>query len=249
LGGIIRKHPDPAMGNPTVNDINTHVAAHFQRNLVIRQLRARPRLFSSVLLAILTAIFLPYGLAYHLATRLLVVWNAGVGVYLLLAAIMVARATPEHMRWRARIQGEGRFVILGAVVLSSVACLAAIFAQLSLVKDLHGLSKTLHVMLAAVTIASAWAFIHLMFALHYAHEYYGDRGQKGNGGLLFPGTENPDYMDFLYFAAVIGTSGQTADVSFTSPHLRRIGFYHCTLAYAFNTTILALTINIASGLL
>ncbi|MES2049282.1 MAG: DUF1345 domain-containing protein [Pseudomonadota bacterium] len=67
-------------------------------------------------------------------------------------------------------------------------------------------------------------------------------------GLAFPGGHAPDYGDFLYFACVIGTSGQTADVSFTCRFMRRIGTVHCVLAFIFNTTLLALTINIASGL-
>ena len=69
------------------------------------------------------------------------------------------------------------------------------------------------------------------------------------GGLLFPGTDNPDYADFLYYAYIIGTSGQTADVSITSQPMRRISLMHCVLAYIFNTTVLALTINLAAGLL
>jgi len=68
-------------------------------------------------------------------------------------------------------------------------------------------------------------------------------------GLIFPGTSLPDYADFLYFSCVIGTSAQTADVSFSSSVLRRIGTVHCILAFFFNTTILALTINIASDLI
>lgn len=220
-----------------------------QRSLVLRVIRARPRLFASALIAGLTLALLPQAMAPHLASRLLLSWNAGVCSYLLLAAIMVARATPAHMRWRARIEDEGRRMILAGVVLATLACLVAIFVQLALARDLHGLLKYAHIALAALTMASAWAFVHLIFALHYAHDFYSDRGQNGNSGLLFPGTENPDYLDFIYFAAVIGTSGQTADVSFTSPHLRRIGLCHCVLAYAFNTTVLALTINIASGLL
>jgi uncharacterized membrane protein len=59
----------------------------------------------------------------------------------------------------------------------------------------------------------------------------------------------PDYWDFLYFSAVIGTSGQTADVSFTSKAMRRTGLVHCVLAYFYNTTVLALTINIAASLM
>jgi uncharacterized membrane protein len=72
--------------------------------------------------------------------------------------------------------------------------------------------------------------------------------QDAHGGLEFPGGQPPDYGDFLYFSCVIGTSGQTADVSFTSRKMRRTGTLHCILAFFFNTTLVALTINIASGL-
>jgi len=88
-----------------------------------------------------------------------------------------------------------------------------------------------------------------MFALHYAHDYFATEVRGGHGGLEFPGGHPPDYGDFLYFAVVIGTSGQTADVSFSRRPMRRTGTVHCVLAYFFNTTLVALTINIASGLL
>jgi uncharacterized membrane protein len=87
-----------------------------------------------------------------------------------------------------------------------------------------------------------------MLALHYAHDYYVCVFHGEPGGLEFPGGHMPDYGDFLYFASVIGTSGQTADVSFTSRKMRRTGMIHCVLAFFFNTTVVALTINIASGL-
>jgi uncharacterized membrane protein len=85
--------------------------------------------------------------------------------------------------------------------------------------------------------------------LHYAHDFYAARARGKPVGLTFPGTELPDYGDFLYFACIIGTSGQTADVSFTTSAMRRTGLLHCVLAFFFNTTLVALTINIASGLL
>jgi uncharacterized membrane protein len=87
-----------------------------------------------------------------------------------------------------------------------------------------------------------------MFALHYAHDFYMTDQHGTHGGLEFPGEPAPDYADFLYFACIIGTSAQTADVSFTSRKMRRNGIVHCVLAFFFNTTLLALTINIASGL-
>jgi len=59
----------------------------------------------------------------------------------------------------------------------------------------------------------------------------------------------PVYADFFHFACVIGTSGQTADISFSGRALRPVGTLHCVLAFFFNTTVLALSINVAAGLL
>jgi len=89
----------------------------------------------------------------------------------------------------------------------------------------------------------------VMFALHYAHEFYAATLDGRPGGLQFPDEPKPDYLDFLYFSAVIGTSGQTADVTITSRAMRRVGLLHCVLAFLFNTSLVALTINVASSLL
>jgi uncharacterized membrane protein len=152
------------------------------------------------------------------------------------------------MRTRALQQDEGRLLVLAFVVAAALMCIGAIVAELAVAKDFHGQLRYTHMALAALTIASSWAFTHVMFALHYAHDYYASEIHGEHGGLEFPGGQAPDYADFLYFASVIGTSGQTADVSFSSRKMRRTGMVHCVLAFFFNTTLLALTINIASGL-
>ena len=130
-----------------------------------------------------------------------------------------------------------------------LASLVAIVAELGSIKSLAGEAKTLHLVLAAATVASSWLFMHLMFAMHYAHDYYLSQRRGQEPGLAFPQEPSPDYWDFLYFSAVIGTSGQTADVSFTSKTMRRTGLVHCVLAYFYNTTVLALMINMAAGLM
>lgn len=134
------------------------------------------------------------------------------------------------------------------MVTAAIVSLGAIVAELAVAKDIHGTLRYAHIGLAALTILSSWAFTQVMFALHYAHDYYVSEVRGNPGGLAFPGGHAPDYGDFLYFACVIGTSGQTADVSFTSRVMRRTGLVHCVLAFFFNTTLVALTINIASGL-
>jgi uncharacterized membrane protein len=94
-----------------------------------------------------------------------------------------------------------------------------------------------------------------MFALHYAHDYFAaeenldDGPDRLRGGLKFPETENPDYYDFLYFSYVIGVAAQTADVEITSKGMRKTALVHCVLAFFFNSAVLALTINIAAGLM
>ena len=221
---------------------------NWQHHRVLRLVRARPRIFIAAAAAITVGVLVPTVLVGHLVTRLLVAWNVGTCFYVLLAAIMMSRSTQGHMRSRARIQDDGKVVILILVVISAVASLVAIAAELAVVKDMHGLLKVAHITLAGLTVISSWAFIQVMFALHYAHEYYAALSQNKPKGIQFPDEEQPDYGDFFYFSAIIGTSGQTADISFTSKSMRRLGSVHCILAYLFNTTVLALLINIGASL-
>lgn len=212
-------------------------------------IRHRPRLFSCIAIGGCIALVMPESLAQHTITRGIIAWNAGAIMYLLLAARMMFWSSHERMRQRALEQDEGSVVILTLVILAAIVCIVAIVAQLSVTKEMHGWLKVDHVALAAVTIATSWAFTQTMFALHYAHDYYVAVARNQHGGLEFPENHLPDYGDFLYFSCVIGTSGQTADVSLCSRRMRRIGLVHCVLAFFFNTTLLALTINIASGVI
>ena len=217
-------------------------------NPLIQAIRARPRLIGSFAVGVLLVRYLPPQWASQLLTRLLVAWDAGVCLYLLLVLWMIFGSSHEKMRQRAQQEDAGKYLVLALVVLSSIASLAAIGAQLAVVRDMHGIERYPHLALAGLTIVSSWLFTHIMFALHYAHDYYQAVARGHSGGVVFPGDEPPLYGDFLYFSCVIGTSGQTADVSFASRHMRGIGTLHCILAFFFNTTILALTINIAAGL-
>lgn len=191
---------------------------------------------------------LPAALAQQTFTKAIIGWNTGACLYLLLAARMMFWSTHERMRTRALQQDEGRVLVLAFVVAAAMMCIGAIVAELAVVKNIQGTLRYAHIALAALTIASSWAFTQVMFALHYAHDYYACEVRGQHGGLEFPGGHPPDYGDFLYFACVIGTSGQTADVSLSSRRMRRTGLVHCVLAFFFNTTLVALTINIASGL-
>ena len=230
-----------------------HETMLFQRHKVLRHFVARPRLALCALLGFVALAAMPG--SWQLSTRLLLAWNTGIWVYLAAAFVMMFRATEQNIRRRAVVTDESRFVVLILTIVAAVASIGAIIAQLAATKDMHGILRVWHIGLAAATIVSAWAFIHVVFAQHYAHEYFVERASEQElppefrGGLQFPGVGSPDYSDFLYFSFVIGVAGQTADVAVCTRQMRRVTLGHCVLSFFFNTTVLALTINIAAGLI
>lgn len=97
----------------------------------------------------------------------------------------------------------------------------------------------------------SWLLVHTIFASHYARDYYKtgkSLSQWKKDGLDFPSDNEPDYWDFLYFSFVIGMTSQTSDVEVTSREIRRLALLHGVLAFFFNTTIVAMTINIIAGI-
>ncbi len=109
--------------------------------------------------------------------------------------------------------------MLTLTVAAAVASVAAIFLELINVSGMPRGDQTLHLALAVGTIVLSWAYIHVAFALHYAHEFY-DEDARSQPCLGFPGTDEPGYLDFLYFSFVIGMTSQTADVEVASSSMR-----------------------------
>ena len=100
-------------------------------------------------------------------------------------------------------------------------------------------------------VVLGWMQIHTEFCLRYAHLYYrdSDRDKESDRGLTFPGGEEPNYMDFAYFSFVVGMTFQVSDVQVTARAIRRAVLGHGLVSFAYNTAILALVVNIVSGLL
>jgi uncharacterized membrane protein len=206
---------------------------------VLRVIKARPRLFIAALLAVVLSLLLPT--QWRVSTRALVGWDAGVAFYLLGAFMLMAGADAARIRRRAVILDEGRLAILMVVVGAAVASLGGIVAQLG------GERAAPHLGLATVTILLSWALVHVIFALHYAHEFYAAKPR--GGGLTFPGGEEPDYWDFLYFSLVIGMTSQVSDVAVTGRTIRRTVAAHGVVSFLFNAALIALTVNIAASAL
>ena len=177
--------------------------------------------------------------------RGLVGWDIGIGLYVILAIEMMARADVHQIRRRAAAQDEGAIVILVLTVATALASLLDIVALLGTSAAGAAQRRSMELVLATITIGLSWALIHTMFALHYAHEFY---DQSGVPGLAFPGgEEEPDYWDFVYFSLVIGMTAQVADVGITTKEIRRTVAAHGVISFLFNVALLALMVNIAAS--
>lgn len=208
-------------------------------------IRLRPRLLVSAIIASAALLFLPD--AWPLTSRILFAWDTGAILYLGMAWRLMAVSTVKAVRQRARQEDEGAAVILCLTALAALASLGAIGMELSGLRFGGNAGQTTRLGLAGVTIFCSWVLLHTIFAIHYAHEFYSDR--HGAGGLGFPGELEPEYWDFMYFAFTIGSAAQTSDVTVVSRRMRRVVLAHTVVSFLFNTTILALVINIAAGLL
>ncbi|HVC62435.1 MAG TPA: DUF1345 domain-containing protein [Acetobacteraceae bacterium] len=214
-----------------------------------RIVAGRPRLFLGFACGLVIAPLLPA--TFGRTTRAIIAWDAGVIAYLALSALLFTTERAERMAKDAEAQQEGEWTIFALTVAAVVFSFAAIVGEFAGTKDATGWQKNLHLALVAVTLFASWLMTHTTFAFRYAHEYYArDRGGPDiDRGLEFPGGRQPDYLDFMYFSLVLGMTFQVSDVQITARKLRRLAAVHGLLSFLFNTIILALTVNLAAGLL
>lgn len=211
----------------------------------VRLARLHGRLLISIAVGVVVAL-LALATPWRLPTVLLAGWVVGVGLYLVLTCILMSRATVAEIRRRAAVQDEGAAALLVLCPAAAVASLVAVVVELGTAEIGKGWTN---LALGMGTILLSWLFLHTIFALHYAYEYYGDGSDNEIGGLKFPGTHPPDYWDFLYFSLVIAMTSQVSDVAITSKVIRRLASMHGVLSFFFNVSVLALTVNMVSSLI
>ena len=215
---------------------------------ILRHGRAQIRFLIALCVGLAVGLFAPIE---EVIPRILAGWNAGGWLYLILVGIKMWRAEIEGIKREAGIERESRIVVLVVVTLGSLFTLLALFAQLMALKSEHGIDRTISIGFSVSTIFLSWMLIHTVFALFYAHEFHSegkDHAGGHGGGLDFPDDSTPDYLDFLYFSFVVGTTAQTSDVAVTSRAMRRVVMLHGILSFFFNTAVIALAVNIAAQL-
>jgi uncharacterized membrane protein len=216
--------------------------------LLWRVVASRPRLWIALGCGLVAWALLPRALSP--TTRQVCAWDIGVVIYLALAAFLFTTERHTRMAHDAARQQEGEWTIFSLTIAAAVFSLIAVLGEFTAIKHAHAAHRSVHIVLVVVTLLASWLMVHTTFAFRYAHEFYSRTpGEEDlDRGLEFPNERSPDYLDFVYFALVLGMTFQVSDVQITARKMRRLATVHGLLSFLFNTIILALSVNLAAGL-
>lgn len=182
-------------------------------------------------------------------THGLLAWCLGALTYLVLAWWLAVTFDARRTREHALAQDQPSRILFLLMVLSAFASMAAVVLIRQRLPALSEPQRLAHLALSMAALASSWFLIQTVFAFRYAHMYYRQdaRGTSHGAGLVFPGQQEPDYFDFLYYSHVVGMTSQVSDVVVTTRQMRRLTLAHSVTSFAFNMLVLALSVNLVAG--
>lgn len=218
---------------------------------LLQNLDSRPRLGLSIMFGMLVFLLVPSSMT--LDARILAGWTSGIIFFLTIVFFMINSASAQKTFYRAQRQEAQHSVTFLLVVTTACTSIFAIALMQTDNKNLPELELVIEQALSIVAIVCSWFLTHTTFALHYSTLYYRKNHWSEDadldGGLDFPGEDQPDYWDFMYFAFTIGMTAQTSDVAVTSATMRHLSIAHGIVAFFFYMVILASCVNTASGLI
>jgi uncharacterized membrane protein len=204
-----------------------------------------PRFWCSFIIGTVLFFFLPHD--WSVLSRILVCWNGGVVLFLILIAFWMTRLSAAQICTKYIEEDETGPFILAVVIIAAAASLVAIIEPLGTIKQVSGSTRTAHFALAALTLVDSWLLVPVMFTTHYADMFYSAASKSRP--LRFPNTSEPVFWDFAYFSFTIAAACQTADVSTETTDMRRIVIAQTLISFLFNASILGFAINVTAGLI
>lgn len=177
-----------------------------------------------------------------------ILWVAFAFTFIITSAIVFFKLPVSEISKRANEEDGSRLFVLIIILVSSFASMFTVL--LLIISDKMPAHKSLTEVMSVIGMIVSWTLVHTVFTFHYANMYYFKQhdDKSDDEPLKFPGNMKPNYLDFAYFAFVIGMTFQVSDVEINSPMVRRTALAHGLLSFAFNTFVVALTINLIAGI-
>ncbi len=194
-----------------------------------------------------TAVFFFLPAQWSLISRILVCWNCGVALFLVLIYSWMTGLSAERICSKYIEEDESAQFILTVVVVAALLSVIAIVQPLATLKQVAGTERIAHLALAALTLVDSWLLVPTMFTTRYADMFYSVT--EHDRPLTFPGTPMPVFWDFAYFSFTIAAACQTSDVSTNNRAVRKVVIAHTLVSFFFNASILGFAINVTAGLI
>ena len=211
----------------------------------LHHIKAAEHLAVSLVIAVIVY-FLSIPLLDNLFSRLMIAWISFCVIQTGISWLVFLKSSVTQTRQHAGLEDGGRAIIFIIVLLATFAGMMAVF--ILLVKTDNQSKQWVDLLLGMVGMFLSWILVHTSYTSRYAHLYYGTKAGKLLKGLVFPGDEEPDFIDFAYHSFVIGMTFQVSDIDITSKRMRRLTLGHSLISFVFNTCIVALTISAVAGL-
>ncbi|MFB2767805.1 DUF1345 domain-containing protein [Pelatocladus sp. BLCC-F211] len=218
---------------------------------LLKNLDSRSRLGVSIMVGMAAFIIMPDFM--HLDIQILAAWISGVLCFLMLFVLMANSATPQKTYYLAQGKEAQHSVTFLLVIITACTSIFAIGLMETNNQHVPTSALVLEVSLSLIAVLCSWCLTHTVFALHYATCYYRreqiNQAEECAKGLDFPGEEEPNYWDFMYFSFTLGMTAQTSDVSITSLSMRQLVLGHGIVSFLFYMVILGSSVNVVSGLI
>ncbi len=208
-------------------------------------LRYHPRILIAAIAGIAIFFLLPG--RWSVLSRVLVGWDLGVALFLILIYFFMAGLTAEQIALRYKEEDPSAPAILIIVTVAALLSLGAIVQPMMAIKQASGTDRIADFVLAAFTLINSWLLVGTVFTTHYADMYYS--APESDRPLHFPDTPMPAFWDFAYFSFTISAACQTADVATTRTSIRKVVVAHAVISFLFNASILGFAINVTAGLI
>lgn len=172
-------------------------------------------------------------------------FDIAAAVFLVSLIPLLKERGAEAIRQRADANDANSVLVLVMTSLLTVVIMSAIAGELPAARQ-GDLAATAQLV---ATLLLSWLFANSVYALHYAHDFYSAHAGGGRdcGGMVFPGTLQPGYADFAYFAFTVGMTFQTSDIAITATRVRGVAVLHSFAAFIFNIGVIAFIINALGG--
>ncbi|MGN7786389.1 DUF1345 domain-containing protein [Niabella sp. 22666] len=184
-------------------------------------------------------------------TRLIIAWDVFSVVLLLFYWTVFFKTDDKKLPRIVATEDDGVKIIFSIVLVAVCVSFLGVILLYQVQEETSGY-KFLQAFISLSAIVCSWILLHTIFATRYADLYFKDRKRRGHDdhteALMFPSPEKPDYLDFAYFSFVIGMTFQVSDVQINSKMIRRFVLLHSLISFAFNTVIVAITINVIVNL-